>query len=95
MTSSEEVIGKFNGHLEDCILFVADEAYWGGDKRCVGRLQGMIIEPWLPIERKGFDLVRVKNMLHVVMLAEPGWVIPAGGTSAGTRPSRSRIEARG
>jgi hypothetical protein len=78
VTSRDEVIGKFNGHLQDAILFVADEAYWGGDKRCVGRLQGMITEPKLPIERKGFDLVRVPNCLHVLMLAEPGWVIPAG-----------------
>jgi energy-coupling factor transporter ATP-binding protein EcfA2 len=78
VTSWEEVIGKFNGHLQDCVLFVADEAYWGGDKRCVGRLQGMITEPTLPIERKGFDLIQVPNFLHVVMLAEPGWVIPAG-----------------
>ena len=78
VTSREEVIGKFNGHLQDCVLFVADEAYWGGDKRCVGRLQGMITEPTLPIERKGFDLIQVPNFLHVVMLAEPGWVIPAG-----------------
>jgi hypothetical protein len=78
VTSREEVIGKFNGHLQDCVLFVADEAYWGGDKRCVGRLQGMITEPTLPIERKGFDLILVPNYLHVVILAEPGWVIPAG-----------------
>ena len=78
VTSREEVIGKFNGHLQDCILFIADEAYWGGDKRCVGRLQGMITEPTLPIERKGIDLIQVPNFLHVVMLAEPGWVIPAG-----------------
>ena len=78
VTSREEVIGKFNGHLQDCILFVADEAYWGGDKRCVGRLQGMITEPKLPIERKGFDVFEVRNFLHLVMLAEPGWVIPAG-----------------
>jgi hypothetical protein len=33
---------------------------------------------WLPIERKGFDLILVPNYLHVLMLAEPGWVIPAG-----------------
>ena len=78
VTSREEVIGKFNGHLQDCVLFVVDEAYWGGDKRCVGRLQGMITEPTLPIERKGIDLIQVPNYLHVVMLAEPGWVIPAG-----------------
>jgi hypothetical protein len=78
VTSQEEVIGKFNSHLQDCILFVADEAYWGGHKKCVGRLQGMITEPWLPIERKGIDLIQARNCLHVIMLAEPGWVIPAG-----------------
>jgi hypothetical protein len=78
VTNREEVIGKFNGHLQDCILFIADEAYWGGDKRCVGTLQGMITEPNLSIERKGYDLIPCKNRLHVVMLAEPGWVIPAG-----------------
>jgi hypothetical protein len=78
VTSREHVIDKFNGHLQDCVLFVADEAYWGGDKRCVGRLQGMITEPTLPIERKGLDVIEVRNFLHIVMLAEPGWVIPAG-----------------
>jgi hypothetical protein len=78
VTSREHVVDKFNGHLEDCVLFVADEAYWGGDKRCVGRLQGMITEETLQIERKGFDVIEVRNRLHVVMLAEPGWVIPAG-----------------
>jgi hypothetical protein len=78
VTDREQVIGKFNGHLQDCVLFIADEAYWGGDKRCIGRLQGMITEETLPIERKGFDMYWVKNFLHVLMLAEPGWVIPAG-----------------
>ena len=78
VTSQEEVIGKFNAHLQDCVLFIADEAYWGGDKRCVGRLQGMITEGTLPLERKGIDMVQVPNYLHVMMLAEPGWVIPAG-----------------
>jgi hypothetical protein len=78
VSSREEVIGKFNGHLQDCILFLADEAYWGGDKRCVGRLQAMITEPKLTIERKGIDAFEVRNLLHIIMLAEPGWVIPAG-----------------
>jgi hypothetical protein len=64
--------------VEDCIFCIADEAYWGGDKRCVGRFQGMITEPTLTIERKGFDAYSAKNFLHILMLAEPGWVIPAG-----------------
>jgi hypothetical protein len=77
VSSREHVIDRFNGHLQDCILFIADEAYWG-DKGCIGRLQGMITEPELSIERKGFDVVKARNRLHILMLAEPGWVIPAG-----------------
>jgi hypothetical protein len=78
VTRREHVIDKFNGHLQDAVLFVADEAYWGGDKRCVGALQGMITEETLAIENKHFDVVEVPNMLHILMLAEPGWIIPAG-----------------
>jgi energy-coupling factor transporter ATP-binding protein EcfA2 len=78
VSDREDVIGKFNGHLEDVVLFIADEAYWGGDKRCIGRLQGMITEPELPIQHKGFNTKKVPNYLHVLMLAEPGWVVPAG-----------------
>jgi len=38
----------------------------------------MITEPKLTIERKGIDAFEVRNLLHMLMLAEPGWVIPAG-----------------
>jgi hypothetical protein len=74
----EHIIGKFNAHKENCILFVADEAYWGGHKSVVGELQRMITEPTLPIERKGFDIYETPNYIHMLMLAEPGWVVPAG-----------------
>jgi hypothetical protein len=78
VSSTDEVVGRFNAHLEDCILYVCDEAYWTGDKRAVGKLQTDITEPTIVIERKGVDRYRVRNMLHHLMLAEPGWVIPAG-----------------
>jgi hypothetical protein len=68
----------FGRHALQVTSRVADEAYWGGDKRCVGRLQGMITEPTLAIERKRIDVYQVRNFLHTVMVAEPGWVIPAG-----------------
>jgi hypothetical protein len=77
-SSLEHVVGKFNAHKENCILFIADEAYWGGHKSATGELQRMITERTLPIERKGFDVYEVLNYIHMLMLAEPGWVIPAG-----------------
>jgi hypothetical protein len=32
----------------------------------------MITEPKLTIERKGIDAFEVRNLLHIIMLAEPG-----------------------
>jgi hypothetical protein len=74
----DHVTGRFNAHKENCILFVADEAYWGGHKSAAGELQRMITEPTLPIERKYFDIYEARNYIHMLMLGEPGWVIPAG-----------------
>jgi hypothetical protein len=79
--SSEHVIGRFNAHLQDCVLFIPDEAQWSDDAvrhKCNGKLQGMITEPTIPIKLKGVDLIQVRNCLHIMMLAEPGWAIPAG-----------------
>jgi ABC-type cobalamin/Fe3+-siderophores transport system ATPase subunit len=28
VSSSDEVIGRFNGHLQDTVLLIADEAFW-------------------------------------------------------------------
>ncbi|WP_426410041.1 DUF5906 domain-containing protein [Bradyrhizobium ganzhouense] len=79
VSSSEEVVGRFNGHLQDCVLLIADEAFWGEKhKACAGRLQGMITEATLAIEPKGIGIFQIRNCLHIIMLAEPGWVIPAG-----------------
>jgi hypothetical protein len=81
VATPDEVVGRFNAHLADCVLLIADEAHWvGGEKQkaCVGRLQAMITEPRLAIEQKGIDIFQVRNVLHIMMLAEPGWVIPAG-----------------
>jgi len=38
----------------------------------------MITEPTLAIEAKGYDVRNVKNRIHLLMLAEPGWSVPAG-----------------
>jgi hypothetical protein len=77
-SSLEHVVGKFNAHKENCILFIADEAYWGGHKSATGELQRMITEATLPIERKYFDVYEALNYIHMLMLGEPGWVLPAG-----------------
>lgn len=75
--NGKHLTGTFNAHLEDCILLYVDEAYWAGDKSAEGVLKGAITEPILPIERKGFDLRTVRNMLHIIMASNNDWVVPA------------------
>lgn len=78
VTNGRHVTGNFNAHLEDCIFLFADEAFWAGDKQAENVLKGLITEPEIPIERKGFDLRTVPNMLHMLMASNNDWVVPAG-----------------
>jgi Family of unknown function (DUF5906) len=78
ISSQRHIVGNFNAHLENLILMISDEAYWAGYKADAGTLQRMITEPTLAIEAKGYDVRNVKNRIHLLMLAEPGWSVPAG-----------------
>jgi hypothetical protein len=78
ISSQRHIVGNFNAHLENLILMISDEAYWAGHKADAGTLQRMITEPTLTIEAKGYDVRNVKNRIHLLMLAEPGWSVPAG-----------------
>jgi hypothetical protein len=78
ISNQRHIVGNFNAHLENLILMISDEAYWAGHKADAGTLQRMITEPTLAIEANGYDVRNVKNRIHLLMLAEPGWSVPAG-----------------
>lgn len=75
--NGKHLTGNFNAHLEDCILLYVDEAFWAGDKGGESVLKGLITEPTIPIERKGYDLKPVRNLLHIIMASNNDWVVPA------------------
>jgi hypothetical protein len=75
--NSKHLVGNFNGHLRNCLLLFADEAFWAGDKAGESTLKGMLTESNLVIEQKGVDAVAWKNRLHVIMAANAEWVVPA------------------
>lgn len=77
ISDQEQLTGKFNGHFQDRVLLVADEAYWAGDKRAEGALKRLITEPTLTIEPKFVNAFPVKNRTHLIMTANEDWVIPA------------------
>lgn len=77
ISSGRSLTGNFNAHLTDCALLVADEAFWPGDKEGEGTLKRIVTEPTLFIEPKGVDAFEVRNCLHIIMLANAEWVVPA------------------
>jgi hypothetical protein len=78
LDSEHSLLGHFNAHLHNAILILADEAVWAGGKAGLGALKRMITEQTLSIERKGMDVINVKNMLHMIVASNEDWFVPVG-----------------
>src|SRR5260370_206629 len=78
INNPKQLTGSFNAHMRQCLFLFADEAHWAGDKQGAGILQGLITEPTIMLEPKGFDAAPVPNMLAIALAAEADWVVPAG-----------------
>jgi hypothetical protein len=74
---SRHVVGDFTGQLHDCILLVAEEAFFAGDRVNRSTLKAMITEPYLSIEPKGLPAFQSRNYLHIMMNSNEEWVVPA------------------
>ena len=78
LDSEQHLLGRFNAHLHNTIVLLADEAVWAGSKAGLGALKRMITEDTLNIERKNIDILTVKNMIHMMVASNEKWVVPAG-----------------
>ncbi|MEN6605941.1 MAG: DUF5906 domain-containing protein [Bryobacteraceae bacterium] len=77
LDSEQRLLGRFNAHLHNAILVLADEAVWAGGKQGLGALKRLITEDTLAIERKGIDTIMVKNMIHMMVASNEDWFVPA------------------
>ncbi len=71
------LVGNFNGHLENCLMFALDEAFWSGDKQAEGVLKDLITGRDHVIEHKGKEPYSVANKTRVVIIGNEDWLIPA------------------
>lgn len=78
LNDPQQLAGRFTGHLAGKVFVFADEAIFAGDRSSTPRLKAMITEKRLPMERKGVDIVQVRNCAHVLMASNDDWVVPAG-----------------
>jgi hypothetical protein len=71
------LVGNFNGHLENCLLFALDEAFWSGDKQAEGTLKDLITGREHVIEHKGQEPYTVSNKTRIVIIGNEDWLVPA------------------
>jgi len=74
----DHLTGKFNSHLSDKVLVVAEEAYHMYERSHESTLKQMITGQRQQIERKGLDLTERPNYLHLIMTSNNTKVVPAG-----------------
>jgi hypothetical protein len=98
LDSEQHLLGRFNSHLHNIILLLADEAVWAGSKAGLGALKRMITEKTLNVEKKRVDIITVKNLLHMIVCSNEKWVVPVGFDNRrfaifGTSPTRREDKA--
>ena len=71
------LVGNFNGHLENLLLFVLDEAFWSGDKQAEGTLKDLITGASHVVEHKGKEPYAVDNLARIAIIGNEGWLVPA------------------
>jgi len=71
------MLGNFNSHMENVIVFQFEEAFWAGDKAAEGKLKLLISGNHHIIERKGYEPYMVGNFARVLITSNSDWAIPA------------------
>ena len=72
----DQVFGHFNGHLGQCLLLQAEEAFWGGNKAAAGSLKHLVTGEYLRIERKNIDSVEMRNFTRLLITTNEDRVWP-------------------
>lgn len=71
------ITSNFTGHLQRCLMFVMDEAFWSGDKEAEGVVKDLITGAKHNIELKGREPYDVRNLTRVGVIGNEDWVVPA------------------
>ena len=78
LTDMDDLLGRFTSILCDKLFVFADEVVWGGCKSVSGKLKGIITEPQIRCEHKGFDTYMVESFTNFILATNNHWAVPAG-----------------
>jgi hypothetical protein len=75
LNKPEQLTGRFDFHLANRVLIVADEAVFAGDARGADVLKGLITGGELAFEAKGRDVIQLPNCAHLLVTSNHPWVV--------------------
>lgn len=74
----DQLLGKFNSHLETTCFVLGEEVLWAGDPRTADAFKSRITAGTIPIEEKYRQRRQVPSRLHVMLTTNHTWAISAG-----------------
>jgi len=81
LNNPEQILGKFNDHLQKLSLVNADEAFFVGDPRHRNALFGLITEKKFNVEPKGCGVFEAINHMNFIITTNAKHAIPVGPTA--------------
>lgn len=76
LANGEQISGKFNALLANCVFVCANEATTEGKKKDEGILKSLITDETLTLEFKGVDAFIVRNSTHIIVATNNVWSVP-------------------
>jgi hypothetical protein len=77
-SSTEELFGNFNSLMDNKLLVIMDELFWGGDRQKNGILKKLASEITRTSNTKFGAQKTVENNINSIIASNDEWVIPAG-----------------
>lgn len=71
------ILGNFNAHAKEALFVIMEETHWAGDKGSEGVLKDLITGDTRMIEPKGVDAIKIDNHLHLWLVSNEDWIVPA------------------
>ena len=77
VSNMQHALGSFNQLLENRLMLVLDEAFWGGNKGEEGQLKYYTTSPTITINAKFQAPYVVDNLMRIAILGNEDWLAPA------------------
>jgi Primase C terminal 2 (PriCT-2)/Family of unknown function (DUF5906) len=78
LSSVDQLVGRFSGHMADKLLVFANEALWGGDKSAEGTFKALVTDHQSAVESKHRDIVSRANFKRTIIASNEAWCAPKG-----------------